>query len=166
MIADPWFYAVAIPAVILVGLSKGGFAGFSTLSLPLLALQISPLRGAVIMLPILIVQDIVSVWAYWRKWDNANLKVLFPGAFIGIFAGYLLAAYVSDAAVKLALGIISLVFGSRYLLAEVADAARSASAHRAAARSGPPERNERTAQVASAAASAARAPGAGTLCSR
>ena len=127
MIADPWFYAVAIPAVILVGLSKGGFAGFSTLSLPLLALQISPLRGAVIMLPILIVQDIVSVWAYWRKWDNANLKVLFPGAFIGIFAGYLLAAYVSDAAVKLALGIISLVFGSRYLLAEVADAARSAS---------------------------------------
>ncbi len=54
MITDPWFYAVAIPAVILVGISKGGFAGISALSLPLLALQISPLRGAVIMLPILI----------------------------------------------------------------------------------------------------------------
>lgn len=116
MILDPWFYAVAIPAVILVGLSKGGFAGISALSLPLLALQISPLQGAAIMLPILMVQDVVSVWAYWRKWDWANLKVLFPGAFVGILAGYLLAAYVSDAAFKLALGAISLLFGARYLL--------------------------------------------------
>lgn len=116
MIVDPWFYAVAIPAVIVVGLSKGGFAGISALSLPLLALQISPLRGAAIMLPILMVQDVVSVWAYWRKWDWANLKVLFPGALVGIAAGYFLAAYVSDAAFKLALGIISLAFGARYLL--------------------------------------------------
>lgn len=116
MIDDPWFYAVAIPAVVLVGLSKGGFAGFSALSLPLLALQISPLRGAVIMLPILMVQDVVSVLAYWRKWDRANLKVLLPGAFVGIAAGYLLAAHVSDAAFRLSLGVVSLIFGARYLL--------------------------------------------------
>jgi uncharacterized membrane protein YfcA len=116
MITDPWFYAVAIPAVILVGLSKGGFAGISALSVPLLALQISPLLGAAIMLPILMVQDVVSVWAYWGKWDKANLKVLFPGAVLGIFAGYLLAAYVSDAAFKLALGIVSLIFGVRNML--------------------------------------------------
>src|SRR4051812_40744105 len=114
MIVDPWFYAVAIPAVILVGLSKGGFAGISALSLPLLALQISPLRGAVIMLPILMVQDAVSVWAYWRKWDRANLKVLLPGAVVGIVAAYLLAAYVSQAAFTLSLGIVSLIFGARY----------------------------------------------------
>ena len=126
MIADPWFYAVAIPAVILVGISKGGFAGISALSLPLLALQISPLRGAVIMLPILIVQDVVSVWAYWRKWDWGNLKVLLPGAFVGIVLGYLLAAYVSEAAFKLALGVISLAFGARYLFAEAAEAKRAA----------------------------------------
>jgi uncharacterized membrane protein YfcA len=126
MITDPWFYAVAIPAVILVGLSKGGFAGMSALSLPLLALQISPLLGAVIMLPILMVQDVVSVWAYWRKWDNANLKVLFPGAVLGIFAGYLLAAYVSDAAFRLALGIVSLIFGARYLFARGPQVAKRA----------------------------------------
>ena len=126
MIVDPWFYVVAIPAVILVGISKGGFAGISALSLPLLALQISPLRGAVIMLPILIVQDIVSVWAYWRKWDWGNLKVLFPGAFVGILAGYLLAAYVSEAAFKLALGIISLAFGARYLLLKAAEVRKPA----------------------------------------
>jgi len=117
MIVDPWFYAAAVPAVILLGLAKGGFAGISALSLPLLALQISPLRGAVIMLPILMVQDVVSVWAYWRKWDWPNLKVLFPGAFAGIAAGYLLAAYVSEAAFAVALGVISLGFGARHLFA-------------------------------------------------
>jgi len=118
MIVDPWFYAVAIPAVVLVGLSKGGFAGLSALSLPLLALQISPLRGVAIMLPILMVQDIVSVWAYWGKWDRANLKVLLPGAVVGIVAAYFLAAYVSDAAFELALGLVSLIFGARYLLSK------------------------------------------------
>lgn len=126
MIVDPWFYAVAIPAVILVGLSKGGFAGISALSLPLLALQISPLRGAVIMLPILMVQDVVSAWAYWRKWDRANLKVLLPGAVVGIVAAYLLAAYVSEAALKLSLGVISLLFGARYLLSKDAEVSKPA----------------------------------------
>jgi len=118
MISDPWFYAVAIPAVILVGLSKGGFAGISALSVPLLALQISPLKAAVIMLPILMVQDVVSVWAYWRKWDTGNLKVLLPGALVGIIVAYLLAAYVSDAVFRISLGVVSLLFGARYLFSK------------------------------------------------
>jgi uncharacterized protein len=126
MILDPWFYAVAIPAVILVGLSKGGFAGISALSLPLLALQISPLRGAAIMLPILMVQDVVSAWAYWRKWDWDNLKVLLPGAFVGILAAYLLAAYVSDAAFTLSLGTVSVIFGARYLLSKAPEVSKPA----------------------------------------
>jgi uncharacterized membrane protein YfcA len=126
MITDPWFYAVAIPAVILVGLSKGGFAGISALSLPLLALQISPLHGAVIMLPILMVQDVVSVWAYWRQWDWANLRVLLPGSVIGIGIGYLIAAYVSEAVFELALGLISVVFGARNLLTETPVAGKPA----------------------------------------
>ena len=38
-ITDPFFYAVAIPAVFLVGLSKSGFgAGFGSLAVPLMAL--------------------------------------------------------------------------------------------------------------------------------
>jgi uncharacterized membrane protein YfcA len=126
MIIDPWFYAVAIPAVILLGLAKGGFAGISALSLPLLALQISPLRGAVIMLPILMVQDVVSVSAYWRKWDWANLRVLFPGAIAGIALAYFVAAYVSEGVFELALGIISVVFGARNFLTKAPVAAKPA----------------------------------------
>ena len=36
MITDWHFYLVAIPAVILLGFSKGGFQGMGLLSLPLL----------------------------------------------------------------------------------------------------------------------------------
>jgi uncharacterized membrane protein YfcA len=116
MITDAGFYAVAIPAVILLGLGKGGFSGMGALSLPLLALQISPLKGAAIMLPILMVQDIVTLWAYWKKWDWANLKAMFPGAVVGIFIAYLIAAYISDAMLELVLGVICVVFGIRNFL--------------------------------------------------
>jgi len=116
VITDLIFYAAAIPAVILVGLAKGGFAGLGALSLPMIALVISPVRAAAIMLPLLIVQDAVSVWAYWKKWDWGNLSVLFPGAVIGILLGYLLAAEVSEGAFTLALGVISLGFALRQLL--------------------------------------------------
>jgi uncharacterized membrane protein YfcA len=116
MITDVGFYAVAVPAVILLGLGKGGFSGMGALSLPLLALQISPLKGAAIMLPILMVQDVVTLWAYWRKWDWANLRAMFPGAAVGIFIAYLIAAYISDAMLQLVLGLICVVFGIRHLL--------------------------------------------------
>lgn len=116
MITDPMFYAAAIPAVILVGLGKGGFAGIGALSLPLLALVISPIRGAAIMLPILMVQDVVSLQAYWGQWDRKNLRQLLPGAFLGILVAYLLAAHISEAVFELVLGVISAAFGLRHLV--------------------------------------------------
>src|ERR687890_482039 len=115
MITDPLFYATAVPAVILVGLSKGGFRGIGLLSLPLMALVISPVRAAAIMLPILIVQDSVAVWAYRRDWDGRNLMILLPSAAVGVVLGYLLAEYVSDAGVALAVGLLSVGFAVRQL---------------------------------------------------
>jgi uncharacterized membrane protein YfcA len=82
---------------------------------PLLALVISPVEAASITLPILIVQDVVSVWVFRRAWDGRSLAILLPSALVGIILGYLLAAYVSAAAVELAIGLTSMVFGARYL---------------------------------------------------
>ena len=62
------------------------------------------------MLPILMVQDIVSVYAYRHNFDFRNLKILVPGTIIGIFIGWLMAAHVSDDAVKFGVGIISIGF--------------------------------------------------------
>ena len=40
-ITDPWFYAVAVPAVLLMGLAKSGFLmGFGSLATPLMALAL------------------------------------------------------------------------------------------------------------------------------
>lgn len=118
MISNPLFYATAIPAVMLMGFAKGGFSGLGLLSLPLMALTVSPVQAAAITLPILIVQDIVSVWAYRHTWDRRNVAILLPSAVLGILTGYVLAAQVSDAAVTLAVGIISVAFAIRRLVLE------------------------------------------------
>ena len=104
------FYLVAVPAVIVLGLSKGGFAGLSSLATPMLSLVISPVRAAAIVLPILIVQDWVSVWAFRRDFSPRNLLILIPSSMIGVAAGWLLAARVSEDAVRLAVGLISIAF--------------------------------------------------------
>jgi hypothetical protein len=110
VISDPIFYLAAIPAVTFLGLSKGGFAGVGLLSTPLVALVLPPLQAAAILLPILILQDIISVYVYRNDWDAKNLKVMLPGALLGIGVAWLLAAHVSDAYVRLAVGGIALGF--------------------------------------------------------
>ena len=110
MIEDPLFYALAIPAVIMLGLAKGGFAGAGAMGLPLMALAISPVQAAAILLPILIAQDVVGVWAFRKNWDKRVLTIMLPGAFIGIFLGYLFAAKVQPLVILGALGVITIVF--------------------------------------------------------
>ena len=84
MITDPVFYLFAVPAVLALGLSKGGFAGVGLLATPLVSLYLHPLEAAALLLPILICQDIIAVWWYRHDWDAWNLKVLLPGAVIGM----------------------------------------------------------------------------------
>lgn len=115
MLDDPWFYAAAIPAVTLFGLAKGGFAGIGALGVPFLALVVSPLQAAAILLPILLVQDIVSVRAFYRKRDDGLLVQMLPGAAVGIGLGYGLAAYVPVAATQLVVGALSMGFGIQRL---------------------------------------------------
>jgi uncharacterized protein len=110
IITDPFFYAVAIPAVIFLGLSKGGFAGIGIASTPLLALYLPPLEAAALILPLLISQDIISIAVYRRHWDASNLKILLPGAVIGMALAWLVASHISDNAVRITIGLIGVVF--------------------------------------------------------
>ena len=64
MILDPLFYTMAIPSVILIGLSKGGLTGIGALAVPLMAIVASPLQAAAVLMPILLILDIVAVWTY------------------------------------------------------------------------------------------------------
>jgi uncharacterized membrane protein YfcA len=130
VITDPLFYLAAVPAVTFLGLGKGGFAGIGMAATPLLALYLPPLQAAAIVLPILIIQDIISVWTYRRDWDAWNVKVLLVGATIGVGIAWAIAAYVTDAAVRLTVGLIGVVF---VLNAWFARASRDAKPPRAVA---------------------------------
>jgi uncharacterized membrane protein YfcA len=110
VLTDPLFLTMCIGAVTLLGLAKGGFAGVGMVATPMMALIVPPLQAAAIFLPILLVQDVISVWVYRRDWDWWNLKVMTPGAVIGIGVAWLLAAHVSDTVVRLAVGLIGIGF--------------------------------------------------------
>lgn len=116
MITDPLFYAAAIPAVIITGISKGGFGGIALLAVPLLSLVISPVQAAAIMLPILIVMDISGIIAYRNKFDKRNLMILLPGAVIGIIIGALTAHLVNDDSIRLIVGTIAVAFTLHFIL--------------------------------------------------
>ena len=93
MEASASFIVAALIATTILGLAKGGLAGAGTLATPILALVISPVQAAAILLPILIVQDVISVWAFRRSWNRRIVAVMFPGCVLGIGAGWALAIY-------------------------------------------------------------------------
>ena len=116
ILTDPSFYAVAIPAVLLVGLAKGGFGGsMALLGVPLMALVISPVQAAAIMLPILVLMDIVSLWTWRGISDGRLLLRVLPGALAGVAVGWLTAAVVTADMVRLIVGVFALVFFARWM---------------------------------------------------
>src|SRR5579885_582871 len=101
VITDPLFYALAVPAVVVLGLSKGGFSGVGQMALPIMALALPPLEAAAIMLPIMIVQDLAALWVYRKDWNGRIIATMLAGA---------LPAYVSDAAVRVFIAVFTLAF--------------------------------------------------------
>jgi len=111
LITDPWFYAVAIPAVLLFGISKGGFGGgLGVVAVPLMALVISPVRAAAILLPILCVMDLVALWKFRGKWVWPELRILLPASLVGILVGTLLFEFMSASIVRLIVGVVAIIF--------------------------------------------------------
>lgn len=110
VITDPLFYLLAIPAITILGLGKGGFSGIGMISTPLIALAVPPLQAAAIVQPILIVQDAISAFVYRRHYSAWNLKVLMVGGVIGVGLAWLVAMHVSDAHVRIMVGVIGVAF--------------------------------------------------------
>ena len=111
MITDPWFFAVALPVVFATGLSKGGFLpGIGVLGVPLLSPIVPATAAAGILLPLLMIMDVVGVWSYRRSFDTGHLITLLPGALVGTAIGWATAAYVTDAHIKIMVGLIGLAF--------------------------------------------------------
>ena len=111
VIADPWFYAVAVPAVLLMGLAKSGFAsGFGALATPVLAIAVPVPQAAAIMLPLLLVMDAVGLQQLWPHRDRALLRLLLPAGLAGTVVGTLLFGVFSTRAVSAVVGGLTLLF--------------------------------------------------------
>lgn len=117
MISDPWFYAAAIPAVLLMGLAKSGFAaGFGSLATPLMALTIAVPQAAAVMLPLLLVMDAVGIQQLWKERDRELLRLLLPAGLIGTGVGTLLFGLMPRHAVAGVVGALTLLFLAQRLL--------------------------------------------------
>lgn len=117
LITDPFFYAVSIPAVLLLGVSKSGFgAGFGSLAVPMMALAVTVPQAAAILMPVLLVMDLLGMAAFRKDVDRALLKFLLPFGLAGIALGTLLFRVLDARVVAGVVGLVTLLFLAQRLL--------------------------------------------------
>jgi hypothetical protein len=117
IITDPFFYAVAIPSTLLMGVSKSGFGtGFGSLAVPLMALAVSVPDAAAILMPVLLLTDILGLIFLRAHLDWKLLKFLVPCGLMGTVLGYFLFRLLDPAVVAGMVGAFTLLFLAQRLL--------------------------------------------------
>lgn len=117
-----WFWPLAVASATFVGLSKGGLPAIGILSVPLLALVMSPIVAAGLLLPVYVISDIFGLLAYRKNYDRQILKILFFAMAIGVGMGWALAHIVSEAVVTIIIGLVGLGFVLNSQFRNLADA--------------------------------------------
>jgi uncharacterized membrane protein YfcA len=117
LITDWQFYAVAIPAVLLLGISKSGFgAGFGSLAVPLMALAVTVPQAAAILMPVLLLMDLLGLAAFRKHFDMKLIRFLVPFGLVGTVIGALSFSLLDTRLVAGIVGIFTLVFLAQRLL--------------------------------------------------
>lgn len=117
IITDPFFYAVSVPAVVLLGISKSGFgAGFGSLAVPIMALAVSVPQAAAILMPVLLVMDLLGLAAFRRELDRALLLFLLPYGLAGLVVGAVLFRVLDAHVIAAMVGGFTLLFLAQRLL--------------------------------------------------
>lgn len=108
---DPYFFAIAGPAVMFAGISKAGFgSGAAFASATVLALVIEPGLALGVMLPLLMLIDASSLRPYWKKWSGRDVGLLVAGGLPGVVAGALLYQVASPDLFRLLIGGVAVGF--------------------------------------------------------
>lgn len=117
LITDPFFYAVAVPAVLMLGISKSGFgAGFGSLAVPVMALAVAVPQAAAILMPVLLLMDLLGMAAFRKNFDLPLLKFLLPFGLLGTVVGALLFKALDARLVAGMVGVLTLLFLAQRLL--------------------------------------------------
>lgn len=107
----PIFIVVAAAVAFLVGLSKGGLGGAAgALATPLMALVMPAEKVIGLVLPILMLADIFAVALHWRHWERRFILLLLPGAVVGVTIGTFFITSAPTDVLRMALGVIVLLF--------------------------------------------------------
>jgi uncharacterized protein len=117
LITDWHFYAAAIPAVLLLGISKSGFgSGFGSLAVPLMALTVAVPQAAAILMPILFVMDVMGLAAFRKHFDWKLARFLIPMGLLGTVIGTLSFKLMDGHVVAGIVGVFTLAFLAQRLL--------------------------------------------------
>ncbi len=117
LITDPYFYAVTVPAVLLLGVSKSGFgAGFGSLAVPMMALAVTVPQAAAILMPVLLVMDLLGMAAFRKDFDMRLIRFLLPFGLLGVVIGALLFKLLDPHLVAGIVGGFTLLFLAQRLL--------------------------------------------------
>jgi len=117
LITDPLFYFVAVPAVLLLGISKSGFgAGFGSLAVPMMAMAVAVPQASAILMPVLLLMDLLGMAAFRKNVDRRLLMFLLPAGLLGIVVGALLFKLLDARVVAGIVGGFTLVFLAQRLL--------------------------------------------------
>ena len=104
------YLILASLGALLIGMSKGGLPMVGMMSVPLLSLVMSPVKAAVLLLPLFVISDVVGVWLYRRQYSAPNLKILIPAGVMGVSIGWLTASMISDQTIKFIIGLVGVGF--------------------------------------------------------
>lgn len=108
---DLWFFAVAGPAVVFAGMTKGGFgSGAAFAAASILALVVEPGLALGIMLPLLMLIDAATLRPYWRKWRTHEALILILAGLPGVALGATLYRVASPDLLRLIIGSVSVGF--------------------------------------------------------
>jgi hypothetical protein len=114
---DGWaFWAAGVAAAFLVGMGKGGLPLVGMLGVPVLALTISPVTAAGLLLPIYVLSDAFGLYAYRHAWNRRVVAIMAAGMTLGVAIGWATASLVPERLVTGLVGLIGSVFAAYLLL--------------------------------------------------
>lgn len=117
LITDPYFYAVSVPAVLMLGISKSGFGvGFGSLAVPVMALAVSVPQAAAILMPVLLLMDVLGMAAFRNNFNLPLIRFLVPLGLVGTLVGALLFKVLDARLVAGIVGVSTLLFLAQRLL--------------------------------------------------
>ncbi|MEM8572005.1 MAG: sulfite exporter TauE/SafE family protein [Pseudomonadota bacterium] len=111
------FLLVAGIVVVIVGISKSGFAGgLGVIAVPVMTLYVSPQMALAIQMPLLILMDFANGWRYWKSWSRPVVMALLPGAFLGLAAGAALFNVFDGVVLKALIGLMAVFMAAQFFL--------------------------------------------------